>query len=97
MIWLTDNLPNVATAPKVHTEEQAIRSVHESGTVIAPLLIRSALAMAIAGPVLAFQAPLLHSHPPGDAHKYAELTGGEAIGLRGKRVEVRCPIRNCRF
>jgi hypothetical protein len=45
--------------------------------------------MALAGPILAFEAPFRHSHPPGDAHKYAELTGGQAIGLGGKRVEER--------
>lgn len=45
--------------------------------------------MAWAGPVLAFEAPFRHSHPPGDAYKYAELTGGEAIGLGGKRVDER--------
>jgi VWFA-related protein len=98
VIWLTDNLPNVpmqrtdssdGESRTVHTESEAIRSLHESGTVVAPLLLRSSLAMGWAAPVLAFEAPFRHSHPPGDAHKYAELTGGEAIGLGGKRVEER--------
>ena len=98
VIWLTDNLPNVATrrtdssdgeSRTVHTEGEAIRSLHESGAVVAPLLLRSSLAMVMVGPLLAFEAPFRHSHPPGDAHKYAELTGGEAIGLKGKRVEER--------
>jgi VWFA-related protein len=98
VIWLTDNLPNVpmrntyssdGDTLAVHTESEAIRSLHESGTVVAPLLQRSALAMGIAGPVMAFEAPFRHSHPPGDAHKYAELTGGEAIGLGGKQVDER--------
>ncbi|HEV2446425.1 MAG TPA: VWA domain-containing protein, partial [Candidatus Sulfopaludibacter sp.] len=98
VIWLTDTLPNVpisrtdrsdGVSHKVHTESEAIRKLHESGTLVAPLLLRSPLAMAMAGPVLAFEAPFRHSHPPGDAHKYAELTGGEAIGLGGRRVEER--------
>jgi VWFA-related protein len=98
VIWLTDNLPNVpmgrsdssdGESRTVHTESEAIRSLHESGVVVAPLLLRSSLAAALAGPVLAFEAPFRHSHPPGDAHKYAELTGGQAIGLGGKRVEER--------
>jgi VWFA-related protein len=98
VIWLTDNLPNVAIGRTddsdgetntVHTESEAIRELHESGTVVAPLLLRSAVAAASAAPVLAIQAPFRHSHPPGDAHKYAELTGGEAISLRGKRVDER--------
>lgn len=98
VIWLTDNLPNVATRRTdrsggetftIHSENEAIRNLHESGAVVTPLLLRSSLAMAIAGPLIAFEAPLRHSHPPGDAHKYAELTGGQAIGLKGKRVEER--------
>jgi len=98
IIWLTDNLPNVAIGRTdssdgqnqiVHTEDEAMRSLYESGAVVAPLLLRSAAAMLIAGPVLAFEAPFRHSHPPGDAHKYAELTGGEAIGLGGKQVDER--------
>ncbi len=98
VIWLTDNLPNVpmraeysndGNTSAVHTESEAIRSLHESGTVVAPLLQRSALAMGLAGPVLALESPFRHSHPPGDAHKYAEITGGEAIGLGGKQVDER--------
>jgi len=73
----------------VHTESEAIRSLDESGTVVTPLLLRSAAAMAWAAPVMAFEAPFRHSHPQGDAQKYAELTGGEAISLKGKRVEER--------
>lgn len=89
VIWLTDNLPNVAMGRNTHTEAEAIRSLHESGTVVAPLLLRSAFATVMAGPLMAFEAPFRHSHPPGDAHKYAELTGGSAISLGGKRVEER--------
>src|SRR5579872_7313395 len=98
MIWLTDNLPNVATQRTdqsdgesriIHTEVEAIRSVHEAGAVVAPLLLRSSATMLWAGPLMALEAPLRPSHPPGDAHKYAEVTGGEAIGLGGKRVDER--------
>jgi hypothetical protein len=39
--------------------------------------------------VLALEAPFRHSHPPGDANKYAELSGGQAIHLGGKRVDER--------
>ncbi len=98
VIWLTDNLPNVAMGRTeksdgeshiVHTEAEAIHNLHEAGAVVTPMLLRSSAAMVWAGPILAFEAPFRHSHPPGDAHKYAELTGGEAIGLGGKRVEER--------
>jgi hypothetical protein len=29
------------------------------------------------------------SHPPGDARKYAQVTGGEAMNLRGGKVDER--------
>ena len=98
VVWLTDNLPNVATRRTdrsngeswtIHTEDEAIRTLHESGAVVGPLLLRSAMALAWAGPIMAFEAPFRHSHPPGDAHKYAELTGGDAISLGGKSVDER--------
>jgi hypothetical protein len=37
----------------------------------------------------ATEGPYKKSFPPGDARKYAELTGGQAVGLRGKRPEER--------
>ena len=89
VVWLTDNLPNVATGRTVHTEADAIRALHETGTVVAPLLLRSPMALAVAGPIMAIEAPFRLAHPPGDAHKYAELTGGQAIGLAGKRAGER--------
>jgi hypothetical protein len=39
--------------------------------------------------MVAFEAPARKRYPPGDAHKYAELTGGFAVGMRGKQVEER--------
>jgi Ca-activated chloride channel family protein len=101
VIWLSDNLPNVATKRTdtsdgeswiIHTEAEAIRALHESGTVVAPLLIRSAAATALVSPLLALEAPQRHSHPPGDARKYAELTGGTVTSLAGKEVEE--PLAN---
>jgi VWFA-related protein len=98
IVWLTDNLPNVPMRRTdssdgethiIHSESEAIRVLHESGTVVTPLLLRSSVATAWAAPLMAFEAPFRHSHPPGDAHKYAELTGGEAIGLNGKKVDER--------
>ena len=98
IVWLTDNLPNVpmhetgssGKADRIaHTEREAIQNLHQSGTVVAPLLLRSAIAASFASPVLAFEAPFRHAHPPGDARKYAELTGGEAISLGNKKVEER--------
>jgi hypothetical protein len=36
-----------------------------------------------------FESPWRKSYPPGDAHKYAEATGGEAMELRGKNAGER--------
>jgi VWFA-related protein len=99
VIWLTDNLPNVPTEwmraaagksvaqGSLHTEEEAIRALHESGTVVAPLLLKNAAAMPFIALQMAVEAPWRLSHPPGNAHKYAELTGGRAAGMRGNHVE----------
>ena len=101
ILWLTDNLPNVPTgfnlrmhdrglggAPP-HTEEEAIRKLHESGTVVMPLLLKDRVAAVWAEMVIAGESPYRKKYPPGDAHKYAELTGGFAAGMRGKEVEER--------
>jgi hypothetical protein len=39
--------------------------------------------------VQATEASHRREFPPGDARKYAELTGGQEVGLRGKRPEER--------
>jgi VWFA-related protein len=91
IIWLTDNLPNVPYRKEypAHTEIEALRALHEEGVVVAPILLKSP-AWAVLGPlVTAMEAPKRKAYPPGDAHKYAELTGGQAVGLRGKRPEER--------
>jgi VWFA-related protein len=91
VIWLTDNLPNVPYRKKypAHTEAEAFRVLQEEGVVVAPILLRSAV-WAVLGPMLrASEAPHEKSFPPGDARKYAELTGGQAVGIRGKSPEQR--------
>ena len=91
IIWLTDNLPNVPTDQKLapHTEIEAFRALHESNVVVAPILIKSAFWAAFAATQHAFTAGQAKTHPPGDARRYAELTGGQAVTLRGKRPEER--------
>lgn len=91
VIWLTDNLPNVPYRKEypAHTEVEAFRALHEEGVVAAPILLRSPL-WAVLGPIVrASEAPHEKAFPPGDARKYAELTGGQAVGLRGKQPEDR--------
>jgi VWFA-related protein len=101
ILWLTDNLANVpnpsnqrhfagglgGAAP--HTEQEAIRKLHESGTVAMPLLLKDPVAAVWGEMVIAMESPYRKAYPPGDAHKYAELTGGFAAGMRGKEVDER--------
>jgi VWFA-related protein len=101
VLWLTDNLPNVPVSfnlPKdpdtlggrpPHTEEEAIRKLHESGTVVMPLLLKDRLGAVFFEAVMAFERAYRNKYPPGDAHTYAELTGGFAAGMRGKGVDER--------
>ena len=92
VIWLTDNLPNVPYEKRkfpVHTEIEAVRALHEEGVVVAPILQTSRL-WTVLGPILTFdELPKAKKYPPGDARRYAEVTGGQAVGLRGKKPEER--------
>jgi hypothetical protein len=92
VIWLTDNLPNVPFRIReypAHTEAEAVRVLHEESVVVAAILIKNPL-WSVLGPMLTVtEAPKAKAYPPGDAHKYAEATGGQAIGLRGKNPEQR--------
>jgi VWFA-related protein len=101
ILWLTDNLANVptgfnmqhnakglgGTAP--HTEEEAIRKLHESGTVVMPLLLRDRMGAIWSELIMTAERPYRKQYPPGDAHKYAELTGGFAAAMRGKGMDER--------
>jgi VWFA-related protein len=91
IIWLTDNLPNVPYRKEypAHTEVEALRALQEESVVVAPILLKSA-AWTVLGPIFqATENSHKKSFPPGDARKYAELTGGQTVGLRGKRPEER--------
>jgi VWFA-related protein len=92
IIWLTDNYPNVPFRQMpfpLHTEIEAFRALHEDGVVVAPILMRSAMGSLMATFAGASEASKRKDFPPGDAKKYAERTGGEAVGMRGKQPEER--------
>ncbi len=101
IIWLTDNLANVptewnrahvgASVPEgsLHTEKEAVRALHESGTMVAPLLLTDPASLIATAPIRAYESLWYKSHPPGNAKHYAEWTGGEAMSLGGKDVERR--------
>ena len=92
VIWLTDNKPNVPfrkMAFPVHTEIEAFRALHEEGVVVAPILMTNPL-WDVVGHFAAFsERSYLKQYPPGDANRYAELTGGQSVGMRGKKPEER--------
>lgn len=91
LIWFTDNLPNVPYRKEypAHTEVEAFRALHAESVVVAPILLKSSV-WTVLGPIMqASEAPHKKAFPPGDARKYAELTGGQAVGLRAKRPEER--------
>jgi VWFA-related protein len=107
ILWLTDNLPNAPSnfmlqkhdkglaGAMPRTEEEAIRKLHESGTVVMPLLLKDPSYKAGERILARDQADYAREHPgskeyaPGDANKYAELTGGFAFEMRGSGIEQR--------
>ena len=91
IVWLTDNDPNVPihTANPVHTEIEAFRALHEEGVVVAPILLRDLKWLPLSLMMGLIEGPFEKSHPPGDARKYAELTGGQAMSLRGRNAGAR--------
>jgi VWFA-related protein len=101
IIWLTDNFPNAPSEANLrheaqslhgvppHSEAEAIRALHESGTVVTALLLKDPIAALWAEPMMAMEASARKKNPAGDAHKYAEITGGISPGLRGRNVEAR--------
>lgn len=101
ILWLTDNFPDAPSAfmrshfgkslkgVAPHSEEEAIRALHESGAVVTALLLKDPLAMTWAEALYAAEAPARLRFPAGNARKYADITGGVSPGLRGKNVEER--------
>ena len=91
IIWLTDNLPNVPDSKRfaVHTEAEALRALYEEGVVVAPILLKNPLWATAYAVGYSFEAWQAKAYPPGDAKKYAELTGGQVVGLGGARPDER--------
>ena len=101
ILWLTDNFPDAPSGfmrshygkslkgIPPHSEAEAIRALHESGTVVTALLLKDPLAMTWAEALFAAEAPFRLKSPAGNAHQFAEITGGVSPGLRGSDVEER--------
>jgi VWFA-related protein len=89
IIWLTDNYPNVPFRHPVHTEAEAIHALNNDGVAVAPILMKDILALPMALGASMTEKHWVKDYPPGDANKYAELTGGRSMGLRGKNADER--------
>lgn len=89
IIWFTDNYPNVPFRRKAHTEVEALQALHEGGVAVAPILMKSVFGGAIAFGAGVGEKRYAAAYPAGDAKKYAEVTGGEAMNLRGDRADQR--------
>jgi VWFA-related protein len=91
IVWLTDNVPNVPSESKLHTEIDALRELLESGVVVSSLLERSAMSNTFT--VLYTKNPIFAAvrkhHPPGDVYKYAEQTGGQVMKSSTEEVAAK--------
>lgn len=87
IVWFTDNMPNIGDK-KAHTEMEAIQILHEEGITVAPLLLKSWMSHLIA-PGIEIAASAHKNNPPGDATKYAEISGGMAIKTDARNAEAR--------
>jgi len=87
IIWLTDNVPNIPN-DRVHTEQEALREVFESGAVVCALLEFSAMSHTFS--MLYKHNPMFlgarSHHPPGDVNHYAAQSGG--IVIKSGREEI---------
>jgi VWFA-related protein len=78
-----------------HTEEEAIHKLHEVRAVVTSLLLKDRLYFRGDQILSRDRRDYAREHPkdqdysPGDAYKYAEITGGFPFQLRGKKVEQR--------
>lgn len=103
IIWLTDNVPNIPdemtrrrygksiAENDLHTEQDAMKELLETGTTVCTLLERSAMSdeseiLYNDDPLFAFFRKL---NPPGDVHKYADDTGGIVIETGRKKVSAK--------
>lgn len=87
IVWLTDNVPNIPH-DGIHTEQEALREVFDSGVVVCSLLDFSAMSRTMS--VLFKHNPMFlgsrNRHPPGDVNHYADQSGG--IVLKSSKEEI---------
>lgn len=101
IIWLTDDVPNIPSdevkarygrelgKASLHTEKQAMEELFRTGTVVCTLLKKSEIsdsedsrrdASKIIGRML---------YPPGEAAKYAKVSGGQVVESSTKKLPGR--------
>jgi VWFA-related protein len=90
VVWLTDNLYDLSSGG--HSRAEAVRALHEAGAVVTPMVLTDRVAAAMYPALLAGEDPagrLRAANPPGDAHYYAEISGGQVFRVRGGDVSAR--------
>jgi VWFA-related protein len=104
IIWLTDNVPNVPSEhevppryrksmplEKLHTQQDALKHVLETGTVVCSLLKQSD--ESVAGEQRLMSHPVERMlHPPGEVYKYAAATGGQVIEFKKKELKEKLAL-----
>jgi VWFA-related protein len=98
IIWLTDNVPNLPSErdvplryrrsmpiEKLHSEQDALKHVLQTSTVVCSLIKQSELSVEGEGRLMAHPADRM-LHPPGEVYKYAAATGGQVIEFKKKEL-----------
>lgn len=101
IIWLTDDVPNIPSdevrarygrdlgkAP-LHTEKQALEELYRTGTVVCTLLKKSEISDAEDSRRDASKIIARMLNPPGEAAKYAQVSGGEVVESSTKKLPGR--------
>ena len=98
IIWLTDDVPNIPSQnipPQErrslrdavpHTQQEAMKELLWSGTVVCSLLKGSELSEAGFAHLQSIPAERM-LYPPGEVYKYASATGGQVIEYKKKELK----------
>jgi len=100
IIWLTDNVPNIPSdaipqryrrsmpEEKLHTQQDAMKELYRTGTVVCSLVKRSELSDQ--GESALMSKPVERMlHPPGEVYKYAAATGGQVVEFNKKQLKAK--------
>jgi VWFA-related protein len=104
IIWLTDNVPNLPSErevppryrksmplEKLHSQQDALKRLLQTGTVVSSLLKQSD--ESVAGAQRLMSHPIERMlHPPGEVYKYAAATGGQVVEFKKKELKEKLAL-----